>query len=334
MIAFVPSSSPIRALCLVSGGLDSLLAVNTLRSMGVETVPMVCTSPLVPFERLRRVATHIPLKLHRCDFTADLIGMLRAGEVQDPGGPPPFAAIQLAMLQCARERLKEECCQFVATGDVLNQHGPDEDSQDMMAHLDNLAGLGGLVVRPLSGQLLSMSAPERFGWVRRAGFHDFSGRHRRRQRSLARELGWPEDLFESPRQPLLDQHYLRRLRDLLARQALEGARDLILLRIGRHFLLGDGIKLILGRSQEENAELEGLRELGDLMLRPQDRSGPTGLLPITAGEKHIILAAQLCAFYSGAEPGETVSITLHSAQTTRVIAATACDADAPKSHRI
>ena len=54
--------------------------------------------------------------------------------------------------------------------------------------------------------------------------------------------------------------------------------DVNLLKIGRHFRLSPGLKLIVGRNESENNRLEALRKEGEPFFQPQELAGPSAIL--------------------------------------------------------
>ncbi len=65
-----------------------------------------------------------------------------------------------------------------------------------------------------------------------------------------------------------------RLRDLFAYVPNYDLIDLHLLKIGRHFRLSPGIKIILGRDQPENEQLQVVNKPNMVIFRPADFRGP------------------------------------------------------------
>ena len=54
--------------------------------------------------------------------------------------------------------------------------------------------------------------------------------------------------------------------------------DILLLLVGRQFVLPGGGWLILGRDEKDNTRIDELRQAGDIRLDIEERPGPTALL--------------------------------------------------------
>ena len=108
-----------------------------------------------------------------------------------------------------------------------------------------------------------------------------SGRSRKPQIALAERLGVRDYPCPAGGCLLTDPEVAARLRDLFAHVAGYVHRDLVLLTVGRHFRLSPSLRVILGRSQEENERIIGLAAPGDAVFTPESFRGPTLL---AAGE--------------------------------------------------
>jgi len=72
-----------------------------------------------------------------------------------------------------------------------------------------------------------------------------------------------------------------------------------LLKYGRHFRIGSGSKIIVGRNNADNEEMQKLSTEDDLILFIDDFPGPHVLVPY--GDKSALpIAASLCVRYSDA----------------------------------
>jgi hypothetical protein len=173
----------------------------------------------------------------------------------------PCIDCRIFMLSRAKEIMEERGYDFVFTGEVLGQR-PMSQRRPPMHIIETEAGLEGLLLRPLSAQVLPVTIPEERGWVDRERLHGIVGRGRHKQMQLAEEFG----LVDYP-QPaggccfLPDENYARKLRDLLAHNGPDvDPDDMMLLKVGRHFRLENGVKIIVGRHETENDFLERFRD--------------------------------------------------------------------------
>lgn len=303
-----------KAVALLSGGLDSALAACVTRELGFELVGLnlatgFCTGQGRCDTVLAQAQTlGIPLRL--LDVAEEYLPVVLNPRFGRGSGMNPCLDCRIFMIQKAGEVMREEGASFVITGEVLGQR-PMSQHRRALELVARESGLGERLVRPLSGRLLGPTFPERMGWVRREDWLDIQGRSRRRQLSLAHKYGLAH--FTQPAGGcciLLERAYAARLKDALNTRGPNLTRDdLALLRIGRHFRLSPGVRVIVGRSEMENAALEALAG-GRLLLTSPDVPGPSALVEGSPSPEEVFLAAQLTARYSDAPQGGLIRILL------------------------
>jgi tRNA-specific 2-thiouridylase len=109
---------------------------------------------------------------------------------------------------------------------------------------------------------------------------------------------------------LTDSIFSNRLKDILFVQKDYEKRELYLLKHGRHFRVNNELKVIVGRSKEDNDNiLKYYREDKDILINPASLPGPAVLIvsgKITGKEEEI--GGLLCASYTKAKSGETTGI--------------------------
>ena len=76
---------------------------------------------------------------------------------------------------------------------------------------------------------------------------------------------------------LTDKEYSKKLRELTDKIKNIKKSDIDLLRLGRHFWVGE-TRIILGRNHEENLKLKKMAGGGDVLIEPEDIPGPTALI--------------------------------------------------------
>jgi tRNA U34 2-thiouridine synthase MnmA/TrmU len=217
----------------------------------------------------------------------------------------PCVDCRLMMLSWAREILEREDAGFLITGEVLNQR-PMSQTRERFRQIDRELGLEGLVLRPLSARVLEPTRPELEGVVDRSRLLDIKGRGRTRQYELARQYGITDIPQPSGGCLLTDPGYSARLKDLWKHDPQAGARDINLLRIGRHFRPTGACKIIVGRNETENTMLKAFCGQGDALVYLKDHQGPTTLVGGTYGATEVALAAALTVRY-GDVPGKVES---------------------------
>jgi hypothetical protein len=183
-----------------------------------------------------------------------------------------------------------------------------------MRLIERASGLQGRLVRPLSAKLLEPSIPEQEGLLDRSRLLDINGRSRQRQIRLARELGiaeWPQPAGGCCY--LTDESFSRKFFDILdAREAAGEERrirkeDIVLLSTGRHLRISPTAKIIVGRSEGENAILDAYGD-GRARLMARDLNGPVALVEGTPTWEERQLAARIVARYGKGRPLPLVAV--------------------------
>ncbi len=310
-----PMAEAKKAVALLSGGLDSALACVLTQRLGFEVVGLnLATGFCVGRGRCETVLAlghklGIPVRL--LDVAEEYLDVVLHPKYGYGSGMNPCLDCRIFMLRKAGQVMQEEGASFVVTGEVLGQR-PMSQHRKALDLVATESGLGERLVRPLSGQLLGPTFPERMGWVRREDWLDLHGRSRKRQLALAQAWGLEE--FHQPAGGcciLLERSYARRLKDAFRYKGKEAmkAEDFALLRHGRHFRLSPSTKVIVGRDEAENLVLESLASSRWLLTLP-DVPGPVALVEGQPQPEELELAAALAARYSDAPPGEPVRVLL------------------------
>jgi tRNA-specific 2-thiouridylase len=302
------ASGKIRAsgLSLLSGGLDSMLAICVLREQGCRVEAVVFSSPFFNVEPARLAAAALDVPLQIIDFTADIARLVEHPPHGFGRAMNPCIDCHAWMIRRAGERVREQGWDFVATGEVLNQR-PMSQNRRSLSLVAEESGCADILVRPLSAQLLEATQPERDGRIDRTRLLALSGRARTAQIELAAKYGLLH--YPSPAGGCLltEKLFCRKLEDLKKHEGLDNPRDLDWLRLGRHFRLPGGAKCIVGRDAGENVRLQQELLPTDLLLRPMATPGPTVVVTGGADEADQALAAAICAGYCDT-PGQPVRL--------------------------
>jgi tRNA-specific 2-thiouridylase len=137
---------------------------------------------------------------------------------------------------------------------------------------------------------------------------ELNGRRRTAQFALAKEYGLQS--YPSPAGGCLltEPNFCVRLKELREHEGYGDRRLVRLLRVGRHFRLPSGTKLVIGREEADNARISAMvRDDYELVLT-RDRPSPTGLLPAGASPQALQEAAAVIAFYAKCPPEGTETI--------------------------
>ncbi len=291
----------IRALGLLSGGLDSALAAALLLEQGLEVIGLHLQSPTSCRSDVRAVARSLGIRLEVREKGEAYLRLLREPRWGYGRNMNPCVDCRVFMFRLARGVMEETGADFLFTGEVLGQR-PMSQLGEKIRLIDRQAGLDGLVLRPLSARLLPESEPERRGWVDRARLLAVSGRSRHVQLREAARLGLEDYASPGGGCLLTDAAYSRKLRDLFdhAPEGAVGEEDVALLGVGRHFRLGPGLKIVLGRDEAENHRLAELRAAGRWLVEPEGFNGPSALVCGPRDEDTLARAAGLIARYARA----------------------------------
>ena len=285
-----------RGLSLLSGGLDSQLAVCVLRDAGAEVEGVTFATPFFAPDAARKAAAALGITLHVIDFTDDEIALIENPPHGFGGAMNPCIDCHATMIRRAGELMAQLGYDFVATGEVLNQR-PMSQNRQSLGVVARTSGLEGRLVRPLSAQLLDPTIPEQEGKLDRSKLLGLSGRRREPQFELARKYGLVDYPSPAGGCKLTEKGFGRKLKDLLDHEGLDERRLVELLLVGRRFRLPDGTGVILGRDANENQLLAARRAPSDTLVAPVSVPGPTAILPHVASEADLqIAAAIVCAW--------------------------------------
>ncbi len=293
----------VRALGLMSGGLDSMLAVRVLLDQGIEVTGIIFQTPFFGPEGAQKAAVQLGIVLRVVDIGEVHLEMLKNPQYGYGSQMNPCIDCHALMLKTAGRIMDKEGFDLLSTGEVLGQR-PMSQRKDALRAVEKLSGYGGYILRPLSAKLLPETIPEREGKVDRQRLLDIRGRSRKRQIALAAHYSLEE--YPSPGGGciLTKAGFADRLRDLLATQDNVGLHEVELLKWGRHFRLPGGKRLVVGRVHGDNVKLQELAREEDLLLRVKEVAGPTGIIAAMAEEQEVELAAQIVAAYSDVQTGK------------------------------
>ncbi|MGC4001008.1 MAG: thiamine biosynthesis protein [Anaeromyxobacter sp.] len=320
----------VKAIGMISGGLDSTLALALIRRQGIEVKAInfytgFCITETqrrkggrpdgtIPQNEALRAAADLEVDIEYVDISGrayfDMLVHPRWGYGANAN---PCVDCRVFMMRKAKEIMEAEGADFIFTGEVLGQR-PKSQRRDTLRIIERESGLDGRLLRPLSAKLLPPTLPEQDGRVDRALLEDISGRGRNRQIELAKQIGVSE--YPQPAGGccyLTDENFSKKFFDVLDTREARGEErridreDVILLSTGRHFRLSPRAKLVVGRSEVENALLEHHVE-GRARLEAKDVNGPIALVEGTPTWEERQLAARIVARYGKGKDAPTVAV--------------------------
>jgi hypothetical protein len=305
-------SESYRALSLLSGGLDSQLAVCVLREQGIHVEAITYLSPFFGTEKGEKAARALGVKHHIVDFTEDILELVRHPAHGLGGAMNPCIDCHARMIMRAGELMEARGFDFIATGEVLAQRPMSQNKQSLgvVARCSNYEDL---LVRPLSAALLPPTRPIREGWIDVDRLPRFSGRNRTPQIDLARHFGINDYPTPAGGCLLTEPRFGRKLKDLLDHEGPDTDRtNLWLLPTGRHMRLADDVKIVVGSRKEDNERLERLARAEDYRITCPDRPSPIVLAPPHANREQLETAAAICARYTKTPQDQPCTVQIRS----------------------
>ena len=288
----------VRALSLMSGGLDSQLAVCILRDQGIDVEGVVFQSPFFDISPAVKAARQLGIKLHIRDFTNEIMALLEKPPHGFGSCMNPCIDCHAKMLNVAGEMLKELGFDFLSTGEVLGQR-PMSQRRQALDIVAKGSGVRDLILRPLSAKLLPPTKMEEDGLVDRERLLALEGRNRKPQMELAKKFNLKDYPSPAGGCKLTEPNYSKRLKELKEHEGLDGNLSLVnLLRLGRHLRLPGGARVVAGRNKADNEAIRASAAPKDYLLRSVDVPGPTLLVSAGASDEDIETATGICASYA------------------------------------
>jgi tRNA-specific 2-thiouridylase len=272
-----------KAVTLISGGLDSILAAKLVMEQGFDVIGLYCTSAFSKSygreqtTHAARLSKALGIDLRIFDMGQDYIEMVRTPPHGYGKNVNPCIDCKIFMLKKAKAVMKEVDSPFVVTGEVLGQR-PMSQRRDTLNVIERDADMRGMILRPLSAKLLQQTQGELNGVIDREKLLSISGRSRTVQLRLAERFGIRGYSTPAGGCLLTDKNFSAKLNDLFKDKKVVDHADIRLLTVGRHYRIDTGVKIVVGRNKSENEVLMSLAPHGYHLFTPQGFSGPVALL--------------------------------------------------------
>ena len=295
-----------KVVALLSGGLDSQLAVRMMQEQGFDVSAVAIKTPFCDFDcgrgcgfEIRERADDLNVNLKTVYLGDEYIEMLKNPKHGIGAGFNPCIDCRAMMFDAAKKHMKEIGAEFIVSGEVLgqrpmSQHGP------ALRTIEKESDLVGKIVRPLSAALLPETIPEKEGLIKRENLGMIRGRTRRNQLDMAKKYG-----IENPPNAgggclLTEPQFGIKAKDLFKHVENPTINDIDLLKIGRHFRLDEETKLVVGRNKDENEMIKAIALPNDILLEAKDHVGPTSILRGNSAKEHTKFASSVTLRYSDA----------------------------------
>ncbi len=300
-----------KAIALFSGGLDSTLAMKLIIDQGIEVIACNINTGFGATrdrrEHMEKMCAQVGAELRSVDIRDEYLKTVLFNPKHGYGKNfNPCIDCHAKMFEVAMRLMEEWGASFLISGEVLGQR-PMSQNKDALATVLNEANVGGLLLRPMSAKRLDPTVPELEGWVDREKLEGIVGRTRDRQFELAEQFGLTD--YESPGGGCLltDENFAKKMRDFISHDTFT-LPDIPVLKFGRHLRLPGGAKLVIGRNQEENAQIQEIENEKFVHIRTVGIPGPRSLLSRDASAADRELAVRVILTYCKTSPEESYTL--------------------------
>jgi tRNA U34 2-thiouridine synthase MnmA/TrmU len=295
-----------KALALISGGLDSTLAVKLMLDQDIDVEAVNFVSPFCLCRKggcgAPEVAKSLSIPLKTISVGEEYLRIVRKPRFGYGKNMNPCVDCRIFMLKKAKKYAEQTGAQFIITGEVLGQR-PMSQHGRTLGLIEEKAGLKRKILRPLSARLLAKTEAEEKGLVNREALLAIEGRSRKKQIKLAQEMNVTGYSCPGGGCLLTYKEFAAKLKDLFKHKRRVSLKDVELLKVGRHFRFGKN-KIIVGRNENENKLLTQMKMASDYCFEAQDCGSPITLLQGPKTRSAIEKAAQLTAYYSDKKQGK------------------------------
>ncbi len=288
-----------KAAVLLSGGLDSTLAVCILKEQGIEIEAIYFQTMFgCCKEDARQVARRLGVPFTMLKVADDYLRVIEKPKYGYGKGVNPCVDCRIYMFQAAKKFMTETGASFLVSGEVLDQRPMSQKMNDLK-NIERNCGLEGLILRPLSAKLLPPTEPEKQGIVDREKLFGIHGRSREKLLELAEKYGIENPPMPSAGCALTSPLFAKKVRDVFRHSPDYERWEFELLKIGRHFRLDLNSKVIVARNHDQNEYLEIIQPQGTTLLRCKNFGGPHALVIGENGPETLQKAAALMLRYAG-----------------------------------
>lgn len=293
-----------KAIGLLSGGLDSIVAAKIILEQGIEvealnfvTAFCTCTSKGSSCLASQKAADQLGIPLKVIDVSEEMLDVIKKPKFGYGSGMNPCLDCRIFVFKKAKEHMLASGADFIFTGEVLGQR-PMSQRREAMNTVERESGLRGYLLRPLCAKLFKPTLAEEEGIVDRDKLLSITGRSRKAQITLTKKFNIKDYPCSSGGCLLTDKGFAQRMKDLMKYKPGFGLPDVLLLKYGRHFRMSPAVKLVVARDEAENFRLAALKNSADIMFHAQEPLGPVSILRGSAEGEFVGEAASITARYA------------------------------------
>lgn len=296
-----------RALALISGGLDSILAAKLIKDQNIEVIGICFKSAFFSYENAVKMAEQIDIPLKIVDFTEEHLEMVKNPKHGYGKNMNPCIDCHAMMMRYAGRLLNELQADFIITGEILNQR-PMSQNMKSLDIVKKESGFEEFILRPLCAKNLPPTKMEEMGLVSREKLLDISGRSRKTQMELADKWGIREYPSPAGGCKLTEPNFSKRLKDLFKYKKNCKSDDIEILKYGRHFRINDRVKIISTRDETEAGVIKTLIKDYCYIFSAADYSGSLIILEGNPEYDDIVIAARIAGRYSKGKDEKEIDI--------------------------
>lgn len=296
-----------KALAMISGGLDSILAAKLIKDQGIDVIGICFKSYFFGPKNAIKMTDQVGIPLEVVDFSNEHFELVKSPKHGYGKNINPCIDCHTMMLNYTGKLLEKYAADFIITGEVLNQR-PMSQNRISLDIVKKESGFSDKILRPLCAKNLNPTKMELEGLVDREKLLDISGRSRKVQMELAEKWGIVDYPSPAGGCRLTEPGYANRLRELLEHKETPTTNDLELLRLGRHFRISEKAKIISCRTAEETVEIKNCLTTNDMIFLAEDFKGSMVIIVGEPTQEDIEFAAKVTGRYCKGKNEEKVNV--------------------------
>lgn len=265
------------AVALLSGGLDSLLAVKVIQDQGLKVKGLHFVTPFFGKPHMvRRWEKLYGMEIDAVDVSEEYVRMMVERPVHGFGKTlNPCVDCKILMLRKAHELMEQYGAKFIISGEVIGQR-PMSQRRDTLNVIKRDADVQSVLLRPLCALCLDPTPMEESGLVQRDKLLGLFGRGRKEQLRLAEHYGFTEIPSPGGGCKLTERENGRRYWPVLKYSPKPSVADFKLANVGRQYWSGKHW-MAVGRNQMDNESLLKIKKDSDLVFKVVDFPGPISI---------------------------------------------------------